>query len=185
MRCLAVDESRKILSSTSMTVGESGRVTLGKASNRVEARPHGDIASLGSCLDSIFRWLPPDTSRLFCINDWGFGALAQPYSFVAVARQGIGEHRPLLEAPIHYFPSLSWTWDALEETEDQKRESGILAGLAISVMSFGWDAWLAAEGSDDAIEFWEGNILFYSPDDEKLEDARSMLGNMGFPLKMK
>jgi hypothetical protein len=185
MRCLAADESRALLASTALTVGESGRAILAKAGDRIEARPHGDIASLGSFLDSIFRWLPPDASRVFFINDWGFGALAQPYAFVTAVRQAIGERRPLLEAPVHHFPAMSWTWDALEETEEQKRESGLLAGLAISVMTFGWDAWLAAEGCRDAVEFWEGNILFYSDDDQKLEDARAMLTGFGFPFKMK
>jgi hypothetical protein len=122
MRCLSTDESRDILSSTALSIGESGRVCLFKEMDRVEGRPEGDIARLGSGLDYIFRWLPPNTDRLFCMSDWGFGALAQPCSFVGAARQGIGETRPLLEAPVHHFPSLLWTWDVLEESAEQSHK---------------------------------------------------------------
>jgi hypothetical protein len=184
MQCFSVDKSRGVLSSTALTVGEHGHIVLAKGCHRVEACPRGKIAVLGAFLDNIFRWLPPDTSRILFIRDWGFGALAQPYPFVIAAREGIGERRTLLEAPVHYFPALSWTWDALEETDEQRRESGLLSGLVIPMMTFGWDGWLAAENCEDAIEFWEGNILFYSADERKLEDARVLLTNFGFPLKM-
>jgi hypothetical protein len=185
MHCLSNEESRGILSSTALAIGESGRIGLAKAMNRIEARPVGDIAELGSDLDFIFRWLPPGAGRLFCICDWGSGALAQPYSFVMAARHGVGEARPLLDAPVHHFPALSWTWDALEESEAQRQESGLLAGLTISTMCFGWDALLVAENSDDVIEFWEGNILFYSPDDKKIEEAKALLKERRYPLQMK
>jgi hypothetical protein len=185
MHCLSAEESKKILSSTALRIGESGRVGISKRMDRVEGRPEGDIASLGSGLDYVFRWLPPETGRIFCMGDWGFGALAQPYSFIMAVRQNVGETRPLLDAPVHHFPSLSWTWDALEESEEQRRESGLLAGLAISTMCFGWDALLVAEKCDDVIEFWEGNILFYSPDTEKLEEARAMLKELGYSPRMK
>ena len=185
VRCLNFDEGVAILASTPLSGSVSGRLRLTEGMHRVEARPDGDIASLGSRLDKIFRWLPPDTGRLFYLHDWGFGALAQPYSFVMAARQGIGETRPLIDARMHHFPTMSWTWDAQEETEEQKRESGLLAGLVISTMCFGWDAWLVAENCREAIEFWEGNILFYSPANAKLDEARSMLKEFGFPPKMK
>ncbi len=185
MRCFSGEEVRHSLSSTSLSIGETGRVGISGKMDRVEGRPEGDVGSLGSDLDSIFRWLPPKTGRLFCVGDWGFGALAQPYSFVMAARQSVGETRPLLDAPVHQFPSLSWTWDALEESQEERRETGLLAGLAISTMCFGWDALLVAEGCLDVIEFWEGNILFYSREAEKLEEARALLRELQYSPRMK
>jgi hypothetical protein len=51
-------------------------------------------------------------------------------------------------------------------------------------MCFSWEGWLVAENCADAIEFREGNIQLYSPDKDRLQEARRMLADFGFPPKM-
>ncbi|MES2293230.1 MAG: hypothetical protein V4527_08040 [Pseudomonadota bacterium] len=185
MQCFSQNESSAVLGDSPLAVLEHGHIGLAEVMARIEARPQGDFADLGGYIDNILRWFPPNTGRIVFLKDWGFGALAQPYSFVMAAREGQGEHRQLKDAPIHYFPPLSWTWDASEETNEQKIESGLLSGLLIAMFCFGWDGWFVAPNCPDAIEFWEGNIFFYSDDAERLKVARDLCDNFGFGPKAK
>jgi hypothetical protein len=45
----------------------------------------------------------------------------------------------------------------------------------------GWDGWLVAHGSADRIEFWEGNIFFYSSEKSRLADAKSLMDEFNCP----
>jgi hypothetical protein len=45
----------------------------------------------------------------------------------------------------------------------------------------GWDGWLIAEGSADRIEFWEGNLYFYSKDKSRLAEAEALMTEYDCP----
>ena len=49
------------------------------------------------------------------------------------------------------------------------------------MMINGWDGWLVADGSSDRIEFWEGNIFFYSNEKSRLTIANSLMDQFDCP----
>jgi len=48
-----------------------------------------------------------------------------------------------------------------------------------------WDGWLVAGDSYDRIEFWEGNIFFYSTERRRLNDAKSLMAQFDCPMDLK
>jgi len=63
----------------------------------------------------------------------------------------------------------------LEITPAQAEDEGLLVGILLWILACGWDAWLLADQTTDAIEFWEGNILFYSEEKRRLSAASTLL----------
>jgi hypothetical protein len=141
---------------------------------RLAAGPTRDVERLGYFVEALVRWLPQNHGRLLWINDWTVD-LGSSFEAFKEIRQGLGEIRNLKEVPGHYVRPFSWTWDQVEMTQDQAEQTGILSGMLFMVMGSGWDAWLLAEDCGDAIEFWEGNVLFYSSNPEKIADASAIL----------
>jgi hypothetical protein len=58
--------------------------------------------------------------------------------------------------------------------EEELADGEILAGMLILTMTSLWDGWLISEGSPDIVEFWEGNVMFHSPDIQRIADAREI-----------
>jgi hypothetical protein len=80
------------------------------------------------------------------------------------------------EAPGHYFDPFPYhECDQTKIPPEQARQTGILVGLMSLIMIGDWDGWLVAEGSSDRIEFWEGNLFFYSSDSSRLADAKALM----------
>jgi hypothetical protein len=178
MRFLTPLECTPILASTRLAIPDTGGLALNEriaaGQSRLAAGPTRDVERLGYFVEALVRWLPQDHGRLLWINNWNTG-LGNAFEAFKAIRQGLGEIRDLKEAPGHYFGPFSWIWDQVEMTQDQLEQTGILAGILFIVMGSGWDAWLVAEDCGDAIEFWEGNVLFYSGHLEKIADAETIL----------
>jgi hypothetical protein len=127
------------------------------------------------------RWHPPNLARVLWVDGWDCD-FPSTYELFMAARAGLGDTRSLLEAPGHYFDP--HPYDERDQTEippAQARETGILIGLMLLIMINAWDGWLIAAGGVDRIEFWEGNIFFYSSQRSRLADAETLMNEFGCP----
>lgn len=52
--------------------------------------------------------------------------------------------------------------------------------MALTMIN-GWDGWLVARGNTDRIEFWEGNIFFYSSEKSRLVAANLLMDEFNCP----
>jgi hypothetical protein len=186
MQFLTLSECGPILALTQPTI--RGRLTFNKdvaaRQMRLAAGPTRDVERLGYFAEALLRWLPNDRGRLLFIHSWASN-LGNPFEALMAMRSGLGETRSLSEAPGHYIGPFSWTWDQFEITPDQAKEAGLLIGILFIVMGSGWYAWLAAENCADSIEFWEGNVLFYSEDRLRITAAKTILRTYNCRRKMR
>lgn len=142
---------------------------------RIGGRPPPKVRQLPYFAEAMNRWHSSDTARVLwvdhCTND--FPSMHE--AFVSM-RAGLGENRSLSAAPGLYFgPHAYHERDQTLISPEQARTTGLLIGLMSIIMIEGWDGWLVTQGSTDRIEFWEGNIFFYSSDNSRLSLASSLL----------
>jgi hypothetical protein len=157
---------------------------LSKSQRRVEGRPTSNTNRLAEFAGALNRWLPTKRHRLLWLAHW-FPGLVNAYEVFTAARLGLGEMRPLLDAPGHYFDAHDYECqDQVEMPAAQGRDVSLIVGLTSLVMINAWDGWLIAEGCTDRIEFWEGNVLFYSHDKARLNEAEVLMTNFDCPRKM-
>ena len=178
MRCFTEREFPEAFSGTRFTLSEQGRLltdeAIGSAQTRIARGGLREGRALAWFCRNAIRWLPEGSRRAIFITDaWSGPGDALPA--LAAIRLGLGEERPLKETPILVTDAHSWTWDQLEATPSQVRDEGLLVGILCLILSCGWNAWLLADGCADAIEFWEGNILFYSDRRSQLSKAKALL----------
>jgi hypothetical protein len=190
MRCLSPTEAVGLFghagfSVTSNPLLERTAFVLNPAiasrQTRVGGRPTQDVSSLPDFVEALIRWYPPRVHRMLWIDQWNRDFPSACELFLA-ARIGLGETRSLSEAPGHCFDR--YPYDERDQTRishEQARETGILVGLTSLVMINGWDAWLIAGDGSDRIEFWEGNIFFYSSETSRLNAARSIMDQFNCP----
>jgi hypothetical protein len=142
---------------------------------RVSGHPSTEVDRLADFAEALNRWLPTGRRRLLWLSHWGEVRRGDRELFDAV-RRGLGEHRPIVDAPGHYFDAHDYDdQDQTGMSREQWRDVGLIVGLTSIVMINGWDAWLIAEGCKDRIEFWEGNLFLYSSDKERLARAEELL----------
>jgi hypothetical protein len=191
MRCLSVVEAATALATTGFNVtSNAGRNSLGLRSDiaspqtRVEASP--PIANrLSDFAAALIQWHTSDRERLVWMESWNDLPPSQ-YAFVIAARNGLGESRSLSEAPGHYFDAHPYReQDQLAISPQHAKELSHMVGFVAAMVINEWDGWLVAVDSSDRIEFWEGNVLFYSSDHAQLASARSMIGLFGCDLKLR
>jgi hypothetical protein len=133
---------------------------------------------------AVNRWLPDQTTRVFWIDCYS-AAFPSITSLFLAARLGLGETRPIQEAPGHVFSAYPWAEeDQLAISHEHACEAGILIGLMLLLIANEWDGWLVSSASADRVEFWEGNILFYSESKERLAGATALLQQLGCPTEM-
>ena len=178
MRFLSPVECSTWFVGTRFVLGPDGRPKIfepvARQQNRLSSGAPGDVSRLAACCESLIRWLPEFTSRMLWIIDAPRGLNSARAGLNAV-RRGVGEMRPLEDTPFHCTSRHSWTWDQLEISPDQSEDEELLVTLISLVMGCGWDGWLLADASLDAIEFWEGNVLFYSDNKQKIDDAHQIM----------
>jgi hypothetical protein len=192
MRCITPKEAEDLIGRAGFKVSfehEWYRIALilePKAAARqirVGGRP-SQVSRLAYFAEALNRWLPPNRHRLLWVNQWD-SFFPSTYEFFLAARVGLGETSSLSEAPGHYFDP--YPYDERDQTEilpEQAREIGILIGLMSLVMIDGWDGWLVAEGGSDRIEFWEGNIFFYSDVRSRIAVATSLMDQFDCPRNL-
>ena len=167
MRCLTPRQVREMFGPAGFSVVPNVEmrrtqlvlaVEIAARQERVGGRP-GRGSRLRSFAEALIRWHPPAAPRLLHVSAWNWNLPSVCDLFIA-ARRGLGEIRPLLEAPAHHFDP--YPYDERDQTvifPEQARETRILVGLMALVMIDGWDGWLIA-GNADRIEFWEGTSSF-------------------------
>ena len=64
---------------------------------------------------------------------------------------------------------------------DIPTKTGLMVGLLAIILIGGWDGWLVAAGSADRIEFWEGNLFFYSDSKSRLAEADEVFTKFDCP----
>lgn len=149
--------------------------------NRVGGRPAPHVGRLAYFAEALNRWHPPNVHRLLWVDHWD-NDFPSTYDLFVAARAGLGEARSLSEAPGHYFDP--HPYDERYQSEispEQACETGLLVGFMSLTMVNGWDGWLIADGSADRIEFWEGNLFFYSSERSRLADASALMEEFGCP----
>ena len=156
---------------------------LAAQQRRIDGRPPLGPSVLPAFCDALNRWHPPQIRRLLWVDDWGTGGDAMTcHPIVQAARAGVGDQRSLFEAPGHCFEAFPYDeWDQLAISPEQAHETGLMVGLLAIVMIGGWDGWLVAAGSADRIEFWEGNVCFYSDSKTRLAEAEAVFGKFDCP----
>jgi hypothetical protein len=184
MRCLAPAEAEAIFGPEGFDVSldhawyrRALRLGSDRAVNedRIAGRPTVDPSQLALFALEVNAWLPTNRSRLLWIDHWNSDYPGVDQMVVA-ARAGLGETRSLSEAPGHLFDSYPYDErDQQKISPDQSRETSILVSLMTLIMIGGWDAWLVAGEGADRVEFWEGNIFFYSGDPTMLSSAETLL----------
>jgi len=148
---------------------------------RLGGGPTPDVSRLPHFAEALSRWYPPHVHRVLWIDHWS-NDFPSAYDLFVAARVGLGETRSLSEAPGHYFdPHPYDERDQTRLSQEQARQTGILVGLTSLAMISSWDGWLIAGGSSDRIEFWEGNIFFYSCERPRLTGAKSTMDEFGCP----
>jgi hypothetical protein len=155
--------------------------TIASRQNRIGGRPTPDVSHLARFAEALNRWHPPNAHRLLWVDHWN-NDFPSAYEFFIAARVGLGDARSLSDAPGHYFdPHPYDEQDQTKISPEQTRQTGILIGLMSLIMVNRWDGWLVADGSSDRIEFWEGNIFFYSSEGSRLTNANSLMDQFGCP----
>jgi hypothetical protein len=186
MRCLDPVEFRDLLTGTRFKVGDDGLVltdeSIASSQGRIARGGLREGSALTFCKSAI-RWLPEQSRRAIFITD-AWSDVGDARFALSAMRIGLGEKRTWQVAPFHVTDAHTWTWDQVETTAGQAEDEGLLVGILSLILSCGWDAWLLADGCSDAIEFWEGNILFYSDDKRRLSEANVLLRKHRAAIRM-
>ncbi len=190
MRCLTPKETVDLFGRDGFSVTSNPQMhrtalvlepTIASRQIRVGGRPTPNVSRLAHFAEALNRWLPPDVHRLLWVDHWN-NDFPSTYELFIAARVGLGEARSLSDAPGHYFdPHAYDERDQTKVSPEQARETGILIGLMSLIMINSWDGWLVADRSSDRIEFWEGNIFFYSSERLRLTDATSLMDEFDCP----
>ncbi|MDE5441714.1 hypothetical protein GWG65_09690 [Bradyrhizobium sp. CSA207] len=193
MRCLTSQEATDLLGREGFSVRSNtpmGRTalvldpTIASSQTRVGGRPPPNVRHLPHFAEAMNRWHSSNGARLLWVDHWSNDFPSMHATFVSL-RAGLGETRSLSDAPGHYFGSQPYhERDQSVISAEQARTIGILIGLMSMIMIEGWDGWLVAQGSTDRIEFWEGNIFFYSSEALRLSSANTLLDDFGCPRNL-
>lgn len=120
-------------------------------------------------------WLPNNSHRLLWIDHFDDGFPSPKRHFLNV----LGDDLPsdhLVENPaILLGPLSNDLMYQLAGTPEQNIETEALVTLCTLLSIGNWDAKLLTTGSTDYVEFWEGNVLFYSESTEALDRAAELL----------
>jgi hypothetical protein len=184
MQCISAQQVVELFGPQGFSVVSNpimNRMTLRLEANfssrekRIGGRPTPHAQRLVKFVEALNRWLPTDQVRLLWV-DHSDSAFPSTHALFVAARAGLGELRSIVEAPGHLFESFPYSErDQLRMLPEQTRQTGILIGLTLLVIMNGWDGWLLSGQGVDRIEFWEGNLFFYSGDKERLDSAKVLM----------
>lgn len=185
-------EFSAVLDQTAWALGEGsfyGRsVSLKHRSEticRCGGRPILDLSLVPSFIVDVNRWLPNRHPRLLYICHFEEG-FPSPIDALRTLHGDSGRAADGDPPRGYLFPMLDYDLadQAAIETE-LYRETSLLVGLVGLILLGGWDAILFCPDREEWIEFWEGNILFYSVSDGRLQQAELLLQNYGCPARLK
>ncbi|PRY78407.1 hypothetical protein CLV80_104376 [Yoonia maritima] len=134
---------------------------------------------------SMADWHPKSTHRLLWIDHFSDGFLSQKRNFLKILGDDLPSNHLAENPGILLGPLSDELMDQLAGTHQQRTEAEELATLCILLSVGNWDAKLLTSGSTDYIEFWEGNIFFYSESIEALHRATKILNFYGLKTPTK
>jgi hypothetical protein len=135
--------------------------------------------SLYQFVQQLIWWLPTGADRLLWLSRrsrWSF----EQEAVVTSLRNGLGEMRPILEAPGLAFESTSWVdtdWDG--RTEFDELEDSRLASLMVLLMCFDAEAHVISRAGTDSLYLGDEYVRISSFDAAKLRDAAEMATKWG------
>lgn len=148
-------------------------------------QPPPSVSSATAFIRATNRWFRSEWMRLLWINQWEDGATGSLKHLVEAARRGDGAGTTLHEAPGLLFDAHPYhKEDQTEISTSHSHELGLLAGYALLMIASGSYGWLMAEGERDRIEFWEGNLIFYSDQPAQLARARALAESFDCPARL-
>jgi hypothetical protein len=194
MRCLSPDEVAamfgpigfRVLPGNSYRQNLSLDESLAGRQRHIGARPPPGIDILPPFVWALNRWLSDAGDRLLWVDHREVGPFGFEGYILTAARRGLGEQRPLREAPGYYFGEQQWTQDdPLEISPEHARVLGLLVGVVATTMLTASDGWLISGSGSDRIEFWEGNLFFHSDNHRRLRGAEAILAAFDCPRELK
>ncbi len=142
---------------------------------RIGGSGPGPQFNINAFSHAVFDWLGGEMSYLLWISHWANDVLSF-YQVFEAARKGLGAADELAKTPGHLFdPAPTWDLDEAYSSAEQRANINTACGLISLLQLATWDGWLLAENRPDRIEFWEGNVFFYSADPARLNTAKSIL----------
>ena len=188
VRSLSIDECKALLPEGRVIPVEGGAgfrqdVLAGNAL-RLVAGPPSSKQSLSYVAQALIRWLPPHTGRLLILADW-WDDIYNPAGALALMREPLGERRTWRDAPAMYVEPQAWSWDQLDPTPPEQMDSQVLGLVLMSIMDRSWDAWMLTESAEALVNMLEGNVVFYSRSERRLDDGRLMMKEAGATFKFR
>jgi len=116
MRCLTPAEIEELFGAAGFSVPAQaeGRARLeldlgihGRQS-RIGGRPPPDVGNLLYFARALNLWLADEGARLLWIDRWEAGPYQTDDALILALRQGLGESRPIVEAPGHHAGAYPW-----------------------------------------------------------------------------
>jgi len=151
---------------------------------RIEARADLDCANVSALLLRIIGWggfsgarllwvsstfsVYPDVSRLY------YGLLAR-----------FGDSQSLMDRQAILFDGLGGDiYDVFADESIREEVETLVSALSVILLG-SWDAFLLSEASGSFVEFWEGNILFYTSRKDAASEAEAIIAEFELPAGMR
>ena len=124
---------------------------------------------------ALADWLPKNTHRLLWIDHFADGFPSQKRHFLNILGGDLPSNHLVANPAILLGPFSDDLMDQQAGTPEQDIEGEALITLCTLLSVGHWDAKLLSNNSTDYVEFWEGNVLFYSESTEALDRAAKLL----------
>jgi hypothetical protein len=182
MQCLGPDEANDMLKGTQFYIDTSFAVApplrireVAQPQERFGGVMQNQSSRHAELAQALNRWIPHDGERLIWVGDANESYLSL-VPVLETIRAGLCERRKLRTAPGHWFSAYDYhEFDQTKISEDQAFEESLLVACLSLVLSGYWDAWLVSPREDDYIEFHEDCVYFYTRNENKIREARSIL----------
>ncbi|MEZ5798992.1 MAG: hypothetical protein R3D63_16855 [Paracoccaceae bacterium] len=150
-----------------------------------DIRPVLLASSLPALLLFLTRWVSQDSAKLLWIQTCEYGFLSMNDAFHANLG-GRDKSLPVEEWPGFYFDPID-IQEAFNQniTPDSSVELDLLLSLLCIVTVADWGAKLIGCDGREHIEFWEGNIIFHSDKQEKIQSAIDVSRRFELPVGRK
>lgn len=128
----------------------------------------GQVSALAGL---ILNWLG-DGENFLWMYGFDSDANSDVYAAFSAFRSTEQRNRPLLEAPVHRFSSTN--------VSDSAR---LLALLFLALHASDWDGFALNPHARLYLHFWDTELLFYSDDPAKQEEARGIAAKLGLKVR--
>ncbi len=134
---------------------------------------------------AIANWLPRSSHLLLWIDHYSDSFPSTIRHFLDIVGDGLADSHLVENPGILLGPLSSDLLDQMAGTSEQDTEAEAIVSLCTLLSLGAWDAKLLVTDSTDYVEFWEGNVLFYSEDQNSLVRANEIFNYWGLNTPMK